>query len=198
MLCLSTFGQIPDSLFLKADSVLSSVGDTNKLLQYNCALSYANYGSSRWYMCGEGDPDYSPRVKWEDYKDFIEFKIAFDLNQNGLLKDFAYIKFDRNGNYQTYSHSMMPELVAQYSNIKISEKKAYEIAFEAGLEWQNKELKIELVDDSDYGKDYHFYWQVRNHQIHTPECERNGQIVIIDAETGEIVKNTEWNVECIE
>ncbi|MDD4150700.1 MAG: hypothetical protein PHE33_11815 [Bacteroidales bacterium] len=195
-----SYSQIEEDLIMKADSILETILqeiNPEKTFKYNCEKSNEFINNTYWYDCQE----YSNRQKRLKRKELkrttdINYEIAFDLFRFDTISEFVKIRFDKNWNLISTEGIDDPESLLLLVNSKIDISNVKKIATDNNFSNGCIAWKINLKYEEEFSK---YCWNVVN-TIDLGDnlgCNSEGEILYIDAITGEIISIKKWQTECL-
>ena len=202
-------GQIPDSILANGQRIIDSIHryhNVPNLLQYNCRQSYTQMVVTRWPDCAEEPGDSVPDLT--DHHDldlYEEYRMVFDYDGHAKVPSFTFLQLNYKGHYVTTNYFLTDHPIKQYQRINYSKSGAIDIARKLGLAAGVEDWKVELKCDD--LKDYRtatpldqleFIWEISNVLDPGDGCEISGQFLMISADSGKLLHEGEYHVECIE
>jgi hypothetical protein len=138
------------------------------------------------------EPDYDKITKVENgYLMVYNFSIPENEGVEGEIR----FLIDSLGNVQRNKEiTGIPECSSEPCDFTISKDEAENIAKKAGLESGVKDWDINFVWDNNYDK---YFWQIRtvlNESKREDDSRSSGKVVLIDPNTGEVIKTEEWRI----
>lgn len=201
--------QIPDSIRMdgqrQVDSMINFHNAPN-LLQYNCRASCINMVGTHWPDCPQSPEEYPPNFgDHHELNLYEDYRLVYDYVGHVKIEEFVTVVIDHYGQYIAANWFLSDDAIKQYGRINYTEQGAIAIAKKIGLspgvgEWEVKLRCIDLASHSDATplENREFIWQVINVTDPGDGCEVSGHYLMISANSGKLLHENEYHVECIE
>lgn len=198
-----TFSQIPEKIKIKADSILTGISTKeiyDKIFQYNCIKSSTFIYHTYWYACTDLTDKQKRLFKKQSRKAKSK---AYEIVYNCLLLDtiqgLVKICLDEKGKLLRLSGIPSKDNFQLLTSLAINSKNAKEIAVKYGFQKGLTQWEIYLSLDKLTGVTEKYFWIINNTLILGDEfgCKASGEILYIDASTGEISLKNHWEKECV-
>lgn len=196
------FSQISEEIKKKADSLLISITQETvfeEIFQYNCMESATLIHNTYWYDCADLTHKQKRILKKEiKHANEICYEMVYDCMLLDTLQGLVKIRLDEKGNFIRKSGIPNKENIDDLLSLKINKKKAKEIAenyeFSLGL----KPWTIYLTYENQANNSKQYYWKIVNTIILGDKlgCNTKGEILSIDAKTGEDINKSAWETVC--
>lgn len=195
---LVIFSQISEKIKKKADSILISITQErvfDEIFQYNCIESATLIQNTYWYDCADLTHKQKRILKKEiKHANEISYEMVYDCTLLDTMQGLVKIRLDEKGSLIRKSGIPNKENIDDLLSLKISKKKAKEIAENDGFSPGLKPWTIYLTYESQANNSKQYYWKIVNTIILGDKlgCNAKGEILYINAQTGEDRSKSSW------
>jgi Zn-dependent metalloprotease len=190
---------------LSADSVLSNIVTQqvfDSVFRYNCSKSSTIINNTYWADCEVRTTKQNNLFKKQNLKTKEKyFEIVYDCYVLDTLEGLVKIFLDKKGKQIRIIGINPNDKYNLLSKLSISKQSAIDIAIKTGFkqgltDWTTTMTYQKLTVNQNKEK---YYWKIKNTLKlgDSNGCNSEGELIYIDATSGEISEKNNWTTECI-